>query len=625
MARRRKRFRGAEALQRFTRNRLTSVSRMKDRVSDAFARGVEAGYDPSGEDEPGPGGGDKTGKWGYRRTRRKHTRDVANISYPNAVELVWTQYCGNPLAKRLNELRRDQVVDTGIRPKATEPDVQEVIDAFWDDPVNMMGVFCYQFGLQIGIFGTQTFPAFTSIEQSEADDSVTGSGLVRLGYLDPGQIKDIVLDPDNVRIPIAVVEDLGVGGERVYRVIHVDDDAGSETHGLLIGVRRRQTESARRAVREAAGDDRGDIVWVVHEHGVPNREQPAGKGCRAVRASEAGANTQMTPIERRAEQAGQSGGYQWEDEDGIPYDGCCFLFRVNHLMNGRYGWPDTLHLVDWLDQADMFFFDIAERIFFLTLFIWDVLMEGLEQDEIDAIISTMPTPKRGAIRGHNESVTWKAESPALGQADMEIAARVLLWWIGGIGFGVPEAWLGVAQMSRYAGAVEAVVPARKILEARQEYIRSCIRTMVQFQIDQATIAKHLSEEIDTSFTVEMPEVSKSDVADLATTFKTVAEGLVIGIVGGLVSVPTGIKVIHKIIGAMGIDVDPAEMEGMSPEEKREARELYRLLQQLEQVELGAPLKLKDLYDGSEVTAEDVERVRQAFPELLHDAGIEEEP
>lgn len=57
---------------------------------------------------------------------------------------------------------------------------------------------------------------------------------------------------------------------------------------------------------------------------------------------------------------------------------------------------------------------------------------------------------------------------------------------------------------------------------------------------------------------------------------------------------------------------------------KEAREVLRLLQQLEQVEIGAPLKLEDVLDGAEVTEEDLERVRREWGEFLTLAGIEEE-
>ncbi len=604
-------------LERFTP--LTTVRRMRTKASYARAQGVTEGYESSGEDEPGPSGG---GGWGYRKGRL-FTRDVSNISYPAAVELVWKQYCGNPLARRLGEMRRDQVVNTEIRPKATEPKVQEHIDSFWDDPVNAMGVFCFQFGHQIGLFGSQIFPAFVSVEKS--DGGIRGSGRVRLGYIDPARIKDIVLDLDNARIPIAVIEDRGAEGDKVYRVIHEDENPQSDSYGKLVGVRKREPESVRQAVREAAGDEAGDYEWVLYDHGVVSREQPNGKGFRVVRVSEAQggiATNKMTRIDRGTEQAHQ-GSYEWEDENGVPYDGACFLFRVNHVMNGKYGWPDTLHLVDWLAQSDMFFFDIAERIFFLTAFVYDLLLIGADEAACDLKAKTTPAPKRGSLYVHNETEVMTPMSPDLGQADMKMAAEVLLHFIAGIGFGVPEAWLGAAQTSRYAGAKEASAPARKLLETRQRYIQSSIKHIVQFQIDQAILAKQLSEEIDTSFTVpNMPEISKEDMGSLAATLKIVAEGLAVAKAVGLVDGAAAIAVFSKIVDTMGVDVEiKAEM---TLEEVREARDVLRLLQALKDTPLGTPLKLQDLLKGSEVTEDDITRAKLEFGELLNIAGMEEE-
>lgn len=597
MARKKKQHRVAHALEQLTGGKLTTVSRMRQRASEAFNRGAQFG----GEDEPPPTSKWVT-RWGYAPHGRQKTRDVTAMTYPEAVEKVWKQYCGNPVARRLNLLRRDLILDANVRPQASDEKVQEVIDRFWDDPVNDMGTFVFQFGLQIGLFGTQCITTFVSRE--EQGGGVVGSGLVRLGYVDPGQIEDIVLDPDNARIPVAVVEDRGMDGKRFYRVIHVDDDPQSDTYGRLIGVRRRAEDGGRRPTLE-------DFQWVTKQDVGPKENK-----YRAIRVREFDAPYQV--ISRKG------GEYAWEDEEGVPYDGACFLFRVNDVMNSKFGWPDTLHLCDWLDQADMFFFDIAERIFFLTAFVWDVLYEGLDEDEIAEKVRELPTPTRGSIQAHNESVKWSAVTPDLGQVDMETAARVLLYFIASIGFGVPETWLGASQTTRYAGAKEAVAPARKILEARQSYIQSCIVQMVQFQIDQAIRAGQLPEGVDDSFTVEMPEISKEDIGELASTLKVVAEGLMIALGAGIIKRPTAVKALHKIVDAMGVDIDPADLEELTLEEVREMRDTLRVFQQLEVVPLGAPLELKDLLGGAEITEEDLERVRREWGEFLRLAGIEEE-
>jgi len=606
----RRRFRAARILERVTGGTLTTVSRMKQRIGEAFSRGVSFG----GEDEPPPSSS-MTNKWGYRPYGRGKTRDVSETSYREAIEEVWKQFCGNPVARRLLLLRRDLILNTEIRPQAADEEVQKVIDAFWDDPVNAMGTFVFDFGLQLGIFGTQVFPAFTSIEESKQENSVAGSGLVRLGYLDPALIDDIVLDPDNARIPIAVIEDCGSEGKRVWRVIHVDLDENSPTYGHLMGVRKRAQEGQEYTVRNDS------LQWVVDD----KAGERADTLMRVSESKHKVVKVQEFEVPNQSILR-QGGAYEWEDEKGVPYDGACFLFRVNSVMNSKYGWPDTWHLVDWLDQADMFFFDVAERIFFLTLFVWDVLCEGLDDDELAVKQKNTPIPSRGAVRYHNESVKWEAVTPQLQQADIETAGRMLIYFIASIGFGVPETWLGASQTTRYAGAKEAVAPARKILEARQSYIQSAIKLMVQFQIDQAIRAKQLSEDedLDTSFTVEMPEISKEDVGELAKTLKVAMEGLMIGLAIPIIKRETAVKVAHKIIDAMGVDADPSELENLTLEEVREMREALKILREMGEVEIGEPVALKDLLKGSDVTPEDLERVKREWVEFLRLAGIEEE-
>ncbi|MFH1484739.1 MAG: hypothetical protein ABIH46_01590, partial [Chloroflexota bacterium] len=435
-----------------------------------------------------------------------------------------------------------------------------------------------------------------------------GSGLVRLGYIDPGVIEDIILDPENARIPVAVVEDRGVEGKRFYRVVHVDEGVESEMAGKLIGVRKREGGRGRYPVE-------GDFQWVATENARAKQTMRVQENrYAAVRVKEFAA-TDMT-IARKG------GSYEWEDENGVPYDGACFLFRVNNVMNSKYGWPDLLHLIDWLDQADMFFFDVAERIFWLTAFVWDVLYAGLDEDEIREKVAMEPAPKRGSIRGHNESVAWTAVAPDLGQADMETAGRMLLHLIAGVGFACPETWLGASQTTRYAGAKEAVAPARKVLEARQSYIQSAVKLMTQFQVDQAILARQLPEDVDTSFVVTMPDISKEDVGDMAGALKTISEGLMIALAAGLVDRPAAIAIFSKVVNAAGVDVEIKEE--MSLEEVKEAREVLRILQKLEAVEIGAPLKLEDLLSGSEISTEDLKRIRHEWGDFLAIAGIDEE-
>jgi len=98
----------------------------------------------------------------------------------------------------------------------------------------------------------------------------------------------------------------------------------------------------------------------------------------------------------------------------------------------------------------------------------------------------------------------------------------------------------------------------------------------------------------------------------------------IGLAIPIIKRETAVKVAHKIIDAMGVDADPSELENLTLEEVREMREALKILREMGEVEIGEPVALKDLLKGSDVTPEDLERVKREWVEFLRLAGIEEE-
>jgi len=530
------------------------------RHSQEVKRAFESGAWWAGEDEPPPGGGPGGYRWGYRRLGAG-LRDVAEVDYHEAIERVWRLYRTNPLARRLILTQRDQVVDTGIRPVARDERVQAVLDEFWDDPVNRMGEFVYMAALQLSIFGTQVYVAFPDLEWK--DGGVVGTGRVRLGYVDPAEIEDIELDPDNARIPVAVRQRRETGETRVYRVIHLDERPDSPTRGLLIGA-------------------------------MPDLREDSPTYGKLV------------------------------DEKGRVYDGSCFLFRVNHVMNGKWGWPDILHLVDWLEQADLFFFDIAERIYWLTTFVWDVLLQGATPEQCKARakeIATYP-PRRASVQVHNEKEVWTPISPSLGQADIERAARVLVWWIAGIGFAVPETWLGWGKGTTFASAKELGVVTRKVLASRQSVIREMVERMCRFQIDQAIIARRLPPDVDKAVDVPMPSLDVRDLGGAAASLRTVAQALALAVSANVMSREAAVQVLAYAVKEFGVELDAEQLRPAQEQSLEQIRKNLQDLEQWDKVPLGEPLPKGEALAGWKVTPEDIERARREFDEVLELMGVE---
>ena len=195
-------------------------------VATTAKRAYESGYNDGGEDEPTSG---MTKIYGYRKLGGGQ-RDFTSVDYAGALDVVWSVYQSNPIARRLLQIRRDYILGRGIYPRAEDGDLQEIIDSFWSG--NKLDRRTKEFTFQLFLFGVQCYPVFVR----ESD------GRVKLGYIDPSEIEDVISDPENSMEMRAVVvqaqETLGerpwleTQSKRVYRVIQKGADS---SHAISIG------------------------------------------------------------------------------------------------------------------------------------------------------------------------------------------------------------------------------------------------------------------------------------------------------------------------------------------------------------------------------------------------------
>jgi len=173
--------------------------------------------------------------------------------------------------------------------------------------------------------------------------------------------------------------------------------------------------------------------------------------------------------------------------------GDVFYFRQNGLSNSTRGWPDLLHIADWLNGYDQLLWELLERARLSKTFIWDVMVKGGET-ELQRVKNENPrAPRSGSIRYHNEGVEWKAVAPTLGSFETEAEAEVLLEHIAA-GAGVAKTWLSSADDVNRATAVEMNSPVVRRLQRRQNYFLGCLRTMVRYALERAEETKRLSTE-----------------------------------------------------------------------------------------------------------------------------------
>lgn len=502
-------------------------SAVSTRAREAYAQG----YNDAGEDEP-PSGDIK--KYGYRRALTKGLRDFSQINWEHIVEIVWTLWQSNPVADRHFEMKRDYIVGVGIAPKTDDAELQALLDRFWSG--NKMGRRAAEFTLQLFLFGCQCYPAFTR----EAD------GRVRLGYIDPAQIKDIVVHPDNAMEMWAVVVKeqydvpvwTGTRGTRVYRIVREDDDVVSVLCPYCY------TYSGREDARcLSCGAD------LTAE---PERVIPARRPGKLVTAGQA----TLEPWERKMLRAFGL------DE----YTGDCFYEKVNSVSNQPRGYSDLLQEADWLDQHDETLFALADREQMAGYFSWDVEITGADDEKVKERAQELrrKPPAKGSVNVHNDAEKWQFNYPDLKQnATIETQNALLTNILGGLGW--PRHFYGYGDETNRATAQAQHDPTWRSMEHDQNTVRSMFLQMLCFVRDQAEIAgawqpqkdeqgHPMSCEID----LQMPEMTSKDMAIISTALSSLVLALAQAVDMGWLTRETAAKVLAKALAEMDVDVNPEE-------------------------------------------------------------------
>lgn len=128
----------------------------------------------------------------WRRLTQSPNRDLIPIEQDRMIEIAFWLWHTNPLAKWLIDLTVAFILADGLPYTAENEEVKEVLDGFWNDPLNRMPLYFPKHVGELRTFGELCFPAFTAKQ----------TGRVHVGYIDPAQIRDVITDPENVRVVI---------------------------------------------------------------------------------------------------------------------------------------------------------------------------------------------------------------------------------------------------------------------------------------------------------------------------------------------------------------------------------------------------------------------------------------
>jgi hypothetical protein len=163
---------------------------------------------------------------GFRRVGGQD-RDLNPMTQARMVRLAQALWEGTPLGHWMIEIPLAFLLAGGVKLRVTGDDENKVaeaqawIDAFWSDPITDMATGLESRVRELAMFGEQCWPVFESLD-----------GHIRLGYLDPSDIEDVVLDPDNYAAPIGILAAPDADGrKRRYRIIYTHDQGDEDLFG----------------------------------------------------------------------------------------------------------------------------------------------------------------------------------------------------------------------------------------------------------------------------------------------------------------------------------------------------------------------------------------------------------
>lgn len=147
---------------------------------------------------------------GWRKLTGDSNRNLSPLKQERMIEISYWLWENNPMAFWLIEIMKDFILAEGLPYEANNEKVKEVLDDFWYDPLNRMDLYADKNVRELFLYGELCLPAFIAQQ----------TGKVRLGYIDPLNIKEVVTDPENVKAVIGIIlKSKGGEKERQIRTI----------------------------------------------------------------------------------------------------------------------------------------------------------------------------------------------------------------------------------------------------------------------------------------------------------------------------------------------------------------------------------------------------------------------
>ena len=171
----------------------------------------------------------------------------------------------------------------------------------------------------------------------------------------------------------------------------------------------------------------------------------------------------------------------------------------------------------------------------------------------------------------------------------EGARLVKMYGLGGAGL---PAWFFADPMdSNRNTADEMTGPTGKKLTRRQNGVKRQILTVLNFVVQQAIYHGVLPEDVDTTVTLQVPDLMIKDLQKAAMTLGAVTNSASIAEQNHWITGETAARIFHTVVSQIGIDIDSKAEYAAAQQEKQEQEaslvpDQSNLASALQQLELG---------------------------------------
>lgn len=380
----------------------------------------------------------------YWRSITDGERDLPEVEYDRAIRNLHRLYERDGYATRICGYVEEYCVGPGVRLRSllsedapAKPDAggdaaapaaeadagkkvrrhEQLLRAVWSERQTRWPQFVREMARMFFLLSEQLYTAH-----------VNGTtGMTAFGYVDPGNIKRVVMDPENARAYLGVLLKPRFGGVPTF-LPHWSQLGQLDAKGAPVV------------------PDEGETYTLP-----PDPGQPAGVGPEKAIV-------------------------------GRP----CFYYAMDKAPSARRGLSRLYRVIDEMWGLDRIHFGAIEGTKVRDAFCWHLTVDTTDKKEKKAVeeeVKKAVGRKSGQVFSSTPGITLEPKAPTLGATERETAERNFRRAIFGK-LGIPETWFADAENTGDSSTTELSAPTLKMLNGVQSVIVEALREMLDFALVQ---------------------------------------------------------------------------------------------------------------------------------------------